>query len=676
MNESDSFPPKADQPRTDIKAELAAFRSKPQQNKPIRISPPEHPAVPASPASARPSADRQGSTTSRSYAPARGGAERGVKTSQSSRLPVRRQGPHREHSGIIQSPITHAASLVRGRAAEKIEGDHVRIIPLGGLEEVGRNMAIIEYHNQIIIIDMGLQFPEEDMPGIDYIIPNISYITENKEKEVVGVFITHGHMDHIGAIPHIMPRIGNPPLYATALTRGMILRRQEDFQGTPKLNIQEINRDSTVNIGPFEVEFFHVNHNIPGAVGVVVHTPHGTIMHTGDFKFDHSPTGEAPADFARIVSLGAKGIDVLMSDSTNSESPGHTISESEVQKNLEEIVKQAPGRIIAATFGSLVSRVQQLITLAEKYNRKVALDGYSMKGTFEIARELGFIKVQQGTIIDVKNINDFPANRVMLISTGAQGEGEAVLMRIANREHRTVQIQKGDTIIFSSSVVPGNERSVQSLKDVLMYQGAHMFHSKLMDIHASGHASVEDLKLMINLVKPGYLIPIHGNHYMLRLHGDIAESMGMAPDHVVILGNGQVAALSDKKLQATKERVPTNYVMVDGLGIGDVGNVVLRDRQAMAKDGMLVVISLLDTKTGKVRGNPDIISRGFIYLRESKDLLDQVRKRTKEIVETTATKEYDANDTYVKEAIRDRLGQFLFQQTKRRPMVLPVIIKV
>ncbi len=541
---------------------------------------------------------------------------------------------------------------------------------------MGRNMTLVEYRNKILIIDMGLQFPEEDMPGIDYIIPNISYMTENKEKEVLGVVITHGHMDHIGAVPHIMPRIGNPPLYTTSLTKGMLLKRQEDFPGTPKLDIQEITPDSAISVGPFQVEFFHVNHNIPGSVGVVVRTPHGTIMHTGDFKFDHSPVGDKPADFARIVSLGAQGVDVLMADSTNSETPGHTISEADVQKNLEEVVKQAPGRIIAATFGSLVSRVQQLITLAEKYNRKVALDGYSMKSTFEIARELGFIKVQSGTMIDVKNINDYPANRVMLISTGAQGEGEAVLMRIANREHRSVQIQKGDSIILSSSVVPGNERYVQALKDMLMYQGARLFHSKLMDIHASGHAQVEDLKLMLNLVKPGYLIPIHGNHYMLRLHGDIAEGMGMAPDHVVILGNGQVAALTKKVLQPTKERVPTNYVMVDGLGIGDVGSVVLRDRQAMAKDGMIVIISLLDTKTGKVRGNPDIISRGFIYLRESKELLDQVRKRTKEIVETTATGEHDANDTYVKEAIRDRLGQFLFQQTKRRPMVLPVIIKV
>lgn len=587
-----------------------------------------------------------------------------------------RRSPRRRPA-IAQSPITQAS--IRGEHTEEsqIKEDHVRIIPLGGLEEVGRNCTIIEYRNQAVIIDMGLQFPEEDMPGIDYIIPNISYFTENKEKKVLGVFITHAHMDHIGAIPHLMPRLGNPPLYATALTRGMLIRRQEDYPGSPKLNIQEITDESMVDLPPFKVEFFHVNHNIPGSVGVVVHTPCGTIMHTGDFKFDHTPTGDKPADFARIVKLGAQGVDVLMADSTNSETPGHTISEREVHKHLDEVIKQAQGRIIAATFGSLVSRVQQLIFVAEKYGRKVALDGYSMKATFEIARELGYLKVQRGTIIDAKNINDYPPQEIMLICTGAQGEGEAVLMRIANREHRSFQIQKGDTIIFSSSVVPGNERSVQSLKDVLMYQGAKLYHSKLMDIHASGHAQVEDLKLMLNLVKPRYLIPIHGNHYMLRLHGDIAESMGMTPEQVAVVGNGRVVALTKGgKLSITKERVATNYVMVDGLGIGDVGNVVLRDRQAMAQDGMIVIISAVDSKSGKVRGNPDIISRGFIYLRESKELLAEVRKRTKEMVETTTPPDNDINSAYIKETIRDRIGQFLFQQTKRRPMVLPVIIRV
>lgn len=549
-------------------------------------------------------------------------------------------------------------------------------------------MTIIEYRDKVLIIDMGLQFPEEDMPGIDYIIPNISYLTEptpngpglnkieGKKKEVVGVVITHGHMDHVGAIPLIIPKIDNPTIYASALSRGIILKRQQDYPNAAPLDIREVTKDTVLELGAFHIEFFHVNHNIPGSLGVVVKTPMGTIMHTGDFKFDHSPVGDEPADFARIVALGSQGIDVLMSDSTNSETPGYTISETQVQKNLEDIVKSAPGRIVAATFGSLVSRIQQLVIIAEKYNRKVALDGYSMKAAFEISRELGFIKVQRDTMIDVKNINDYPANRVMLICTGAQGEGEAVLMRIANKEHRYFTIQKNDTVIFSSSVVPGNERTVQSLKDILMYQGARMYHSRLMDIHASGHAQVEDLKLMINLVKPRYIIPIHGNHYMLRLHGDIAESIGMIPNHVLVVGNGHVVTMRNHELTVTKDRVQTSYVMVDGLGIGDVGNVVLRDRQAMAQDGMLVVIATVDSQTGKVKGNPDIISRGFIYLRESKPLLAEVRKRTKEIVEHASAPDRDSNWAYIKTVLRDKLGDFLFQQTKRRPMVLPVVIEV
>lgn len=569
---------------------------------------------------------------------------------------------------------TPTSTLAPVRQSTKNE---LRIIPLGGLEEIGRNMTLFEYNNRVLIVDMGLQFPETDMPGIDYIIPNISYLTENKEKEVVGVIITHGHLDHFGAVPHLLQRLGNPPIFSTKLTKGLILKRQYDFPENGPLEVTEFEKDSKLTLGPFKIEFFHVNHNIPDSVGVVIHTENGTIMHTGDFKFDHSPVGDKPADIARIAFLGSQGITMLLSDSTNAENAGYTISERVVQKNLDEIIKQAEGRVIAATFGSLLSRIQQLVIIAEKYDRRVALEGYTMKTNFEIARELGYIKVKKSTIISIKEAGKYPENKILVICTGAQGEGEAVLMRIANREHKYIQLHKGDSVIFSSSVIPGNERSVQGLKDVLMAQGAKIFHSQLMDIHASGHASAEELKLMLNLVKPKYLLPVHGHRYMRQTHADLAGDVGMAPENIAVTDNGQIITIDKKgEMTITRDRALTSYVMVDGLGIGDVGQIVLRDRQALANDGMIVVISVVDSKTGKVRGNPDIISRGFVYLRESKALLNDVRKKTKAIVETSTTPERTANWDYVKENIRDQLGKLLFQKTKRRPMVLPVIIEV
>ena len=555
--------------------------------------------------------------------------------------------------------------------------NQLRVIPIGGLEEIGRNMAVIEYNDQCLIIDMGIQFPESDMPGIDYIIPNISYFTDNKEKQIVGVIITHGHMDHFGAIPHLMPKLGYPPLYAARLTKGIIMKRQTDFPESGDIKITEFKKEDTLSLSPFKIEFFHVNHNIPDSVGVVVHSPAGTVMHTGDFKFDHAPIGDYPADLQRIVTLGAKGIDILMSDSTNAESPGYTISESVVQRNLEELIKNIDGRVIAATFGSLTSRIQQFINIAEKQGRYIALDGYSMRTNFEIARELGYIITKRQTVIPIKDVHKYPDNKVIVVCTGAQGEGEAVLMRIANKEHRFVQLQQGDSVIFSSSVVPGNERSVQILKDVLMTQGAKIYHSQLMDIHASGHAQAEDLKLMLNLTKPTHLIPIHGHRYMRQMHADLANEVGIRKENIAVVDNGQVITMGkDKKMVISKERVNTSYVMVDGLGIGDVGQVVLRDRQILSEDGMIVIISIVDSTTGKVRGSSDIISRGFVYLRESKPLLSDIRKETKKIVEEAATTEHTMNVDYIKDSMREELGKLIFKKTKRRPMILPVVIEV
>ncbi len=551
----------------------------------------------------------------------------------------------------------------------------LKIIPLGGLNEVGRNMMLFEYDNDIIIVDMGLQFPEEDMPGIDYIIPNTAYLKDKKEN-IRGVIITHGHYDHIGAIPHSMARLGNPTIYTAALTRGMILKRQEDFPHAPKLNINTIDRNDKIKLGCFDIEFFHVNHNIPDSLGVVIKSPVGTIVHTGDFKFDHSPINEDPADIAKITQIGSQGVQLLMSDSTDSETPGHSLSEKEIRDNLSEIIKNCKGRLIAATFASLLTRVQSLVHLAELNDRKVVIEGYSMKSNVSVARELGYLKAKESTFISAKEANKLPDDKVMIICTGAQGEGNAVLMRLANGGHKTLEVHEGDTIMFSSSVVPGNERSVQNLRDALCRKGAKIIHYAMMDVHAGGHAPIEDLKMMLNLIKPKFFIPIEGNYYMRELHGEIAESVGMSKDNILLGENGDVFLLDKESLKLSNEKVPASYVMVDGLGVGDVGQVVLRDRQAMARDGMFVIIATVDSKTGHVRGEPDIISRGFIYLRENKELLDKTREKVKTIVKDASADNQSMNLTHVKNNIRDKVGQFLYTKTQRRPMVLPVIIRV
>ncbi|MBI2096753.1 MAG: ribonuclease J, partial [Candidatus Sungbacteria bacterium] len=367
----------------------------------------------------------------------------------------------------------------------------LRVVPLGGLEEVGRNAMFLEYGDDILVIDLGLQFPEENMPGIDFIIPNASYLRENKHK-IRGVIITHAHYDHIGAIPYIVPNIGNPTLYAMPLTRAIILKRQEDFKHMGDINVEQVTTKSVLRLGVFTVEFFHVNHNIPDTVGVAIRTPVGIICHTADFKFDNNPTGDVPADYAKMASLSSEGVLLLMSDSTGAERPGHSISEATIQENLEEIFQHSKGRIIAATFASLVSRIQQLITLAERFDRKVAIEGYSMKSNVAIAQQLGYLKIKKGTLVDVRDIENYPPNRILVIGTGAQGESGAVLMRIAQREHRFIRFEDGDTVIFSSSVVPGNERTVQSLKDIIYRQGAKVYHYGMMDIHSGGHAQQED----------------------------------------------------------------------------------------------------------------------------------------------------------------------------------------
>jgi len=555
------------------------------------------------------------------------------------------------------------------------DSGNLRIIPLGGLGEVGRNMMLLEYRRKILIIDIGLGFPDEDMPGIDCIIPNVNYL-KDKRKNILGAVITHGHYDHVGAIPYLIGRIGNPPIFASSLSRGIILKRQEEFPEQPKLDITTVKNDSKIKLGPFNIEFFSQNHNIPGNLGLFICTPVGNILITSDFKFDENPVNELPTDFKKLKSLGKRGILLLASDSTNAEEIGHSLSEKTIEQNLDEIFEKTKGRIIAATFASLLNRVQQLIVLSEKHGRKVCIEGYSMKTNVEIARNLKYLEIKKGTLIKAKEIFNYPDSKITIICTGAQGEGRAVLMRIANREHKFISLKKGDTIIFSSSVVPGNERTVQVLKDEFYRRGTKVFHYKMMDIHAGGHAHQEELKEMINIMKPKFFLPAYGQFSMLVAHAEIAQKMGIPKKNIILAENGQIVNLSRWKAFVERRTVPSNYIMVDGLGIGDVGEVVLRDRQMLAKDGMFVIVVVVDRQTGQVRGSPDIISRGFIYLRESKELLAQTRRKVITIVNRAAGSGGAVNWVYIKDEVRNKIGQFLFSKTERRPIILPVVIEV
>ena len=552
----------------------------------------------------------------------------------------------------------------------------LKIIPLGGLGEVGRNMMLLETQEGILIVEMGFRLPEESMPGIDYIIPNISYL-KGKEKKILGVVFTHGHYDHIGAVPYLIDKIWRPGLrlFASPLTRGIILKRQEDFPYQPKLEIETVKDGSKIRLNSLKIEFFRQNHNIPGNLGLFIKTPVGNIFHTSDFKFDKNPINDLPTDFQKLKRLGNQKILLLMSDSTGAEEEGKSLSEKEIFENLGSIFGQVRGRIIAATFASLINRIGQIISLSEKYKRRVCIEGFSMKTNVEIAKNLGYLKTKS-RFLKPKEVANFPDSKITILCTGAQGETAAALMRIVNKEHSSIRLRRGDSVILSSSIVPGNERTVQVLKDNILRQGAQVFHYKMMDIHAGGHAQKEELKQMIKILKPRFFLPIHGQYSMLVSHAQIAQEAGLSEKNIIVAENGQVINLGSKTIFIEKRSVPSNYVMVDGLGVGDVGEIVLRDRQQLAQDGMFVIVAIIDRQTGRVRGSPDIISRGFVYLRESKELLAQTRKRVIKIVNRATLSGGAVNWSYVKGEIRDEIGQFLYNKTQRRPIILPVVIEV
>jgi len=566
-------------------------------------------------------------------------------------------------------------SFINPRQQKSKSADQLKIYALGGLEEVGRNMIVFEMGNDIVIIDIGLQWPEEDMHGIDYIVPNVSCL-KGKEKNIRAVIVTHGHLDHIGAAPILLQKLGNPLVIAAPMTVALLKKIIDDHHEkfTPKL-MEVKSLKTKLQLGKFRVNFFDVTHSIKDSVGVILETPYANIIHPGDWRYDLDPVNGPKTDMRSLAKWQSKTKpSILLMESLGSTQEGHQGSEKDVYNNIENIISKAPGRVIFGTFASMLDRIGQIMQIAEKHGKKVAIDGYSMKANVEIGKKFGFIKAKKEIVIDISQVHNYPKNKVVIICTGSQGEGRAVLSRIANGEHRFVKIEPQDTVVFSSSVIPGNERTIQYLKDTLYRQGADVIHKEIMDVHAGGHGKIEDIKLLLREVQPTYLMPIYANHYLLREAAKVAKSIGYKEDKVLVADNGQVIAFDRNGGRVTKEKYPTDYVFVDGLGVGDVSHVVLRDRQMMAADGMIVVIVTIKKENGKLVQNPDLISRGFIYMKENKKIIEETRMKAKKIFKDELKGGIDEN--YYKDKIRNEIGQFLYQRTQRRPMVLPVIIQV
>ncbi len=554
----------------------------------------------------------------------------------------------------------------------------LRITPLGGQEEVGRNMSVFEYEKDIVIVDMGIQFPEEDMPGIDYIIPNISYL-KNKTKNIRAVVFTHGHLDHIGAAPILLEKLGNPLIIGTRLTLALIKRRMEEhkkgsYKTLKKIELSSVNEK--INLGNIELKFFEVEHSIMDSVGVIIQTPAGTVVHTGDWTMDVTDSGERRTLSYEHLSLLPKPI-ILMIESLGALTNKPLVTEKQMEKNLENIISQAPGRVIIGTFSTQIKRIRDILAFAEKIGKKVAFDGFSMKTNIKVAQELGYIKTRSGTIIDIKTTNQVPKDKLVILCTGAQGENRAVLSRIISGNHRYINIEKDDTVVFSSSIIPGNERSIQRLKDDIYRQCDNVIHNEIMSVHVSGHNNRQAIKKLVKQIKPTYVLPIYANYYLLKESKKLIAGDGFPEKNIFILDNGQTIVFNKNSSPLIeKKKADTSYVFIDGLGTSDLQSIVLRDRRALSNDGIFVIIAAVNNKTGKIINSPDIISRGFVYLKESKDLLNQTRKKTIAIINETAGPKKRNNWLYVKNSLRNQLGDFLYSKTKKRPMILPVIIEV
>ena len=551
------------------------------------------------------------------------------------------------------------------------EESRVRIIPLGALGEIGKNMTAIRYQDSIVIIDAGLMFPEEELLGIDIVIPDISYLMENKEK-VKAILLTHGHEDHVGGLPYVLKEI-NVPVYGSRLTLGIVEEKLKEHN-LGSVQLQVVRPRDVISISPFEVEFIRVSHSIPDALAIALHTPLGIILHTGDIKLDQTPVDGEVADFRKFAELGEKGVLVMLGDSTNADKMGFTMSEKVVGNTFDELFGKCEGRIIVTTFASNVHRIQQVISTAQKYGRKVAVVGRSMVNNVRISSQLGYMNIPEGILIEMEDIGKYPTGEIVIVTTGSQGEPMSALTRIATADHRWVAIESGDTVIISATPIPGNEKLVAKTVDLLFRQGAEVIYEKGAGVHVSGHASQEELKILLNLIRPRYFIPVHGEYRHLMKHAKLAESLGIPRSRIFVAENGQIIEVGKKKA-VISGKVAAGKVLVDGLGVGDVGNIVLRDRKQLSQDGIMIVVVTINKDTGEVVAGPDIVSRGFVYVRESESLIENAKEKVNEALEI-CSKRNISEWAVIKAQVREKLGKHLFEKTGRRPMILPIIVEV
>ncbi|HEY4476991.1 MAG TPA: ribonuclease J [Candidatus Paceibacterota bacterium] len=578
-------------------------------------------------------------------------------------------------------PLRRRGDQLDRKPIPPLAPDDIRIIPLGGVEEIGKNMTAIEMDGDIMVIDIGFAFPDDETPGVDYIIPDTTYLEENKAR-VRGVVITHGHLDHTGGIPYVLPKIGNPPIYTRNLTALMIKKRQEEFPHLPPLDLIVVEKEERIKIGNFRVHFFGVTHTIPDSMGVIIETPYGRIVNPGDYKLDlDGIDGKPTIEEEKAYSVFDQGETLLlMADSTNVENPGFSPPESEVHKNLGNIIKTVKGRLIIGMFASQFQRIIKVLEIVEGLGRKIVIEGRSMKTNIEVAQLAGMFKIRKETIIPVQEVDKYPPEKVVVLATGAQGEEFAALMRMATKQHKYFQFKKGDTVLLSASIIPGNERTVQRLKDNIARQGAKIIHYRTAEvfIHSSGHGNRGEIEWLHRKVKPHFFIPIHGYHQKLRVHADLAMDLGLPEKNIVVPDNGMVIEITakGKKIEARKETCSSRLVMVDGSGADNVKEVVIKDRIMLAQEGIFVIIAIVNRQTGRVVKSPDIISRGFVYLKESQELLHYVRGLAKRKIEEATARMNPINFDYVKNMLREEIGKYLFQKTHNRPLVLPVLIEV
>ncbi|OGJ03954.1 hypothetical protein A3G06_00150 [Candidatus Nomurabacteria bacterium RIFCSPLOWO2_12_FULL_46_14] len=554
----------------------------------------------------------------------------------------------------------------------------VRIIPLGGVEEIGKNMTAVEIGEDIIVIDAGMHFSTEETPGVDYVIPNTTYLEERKEK-IRALIVTHGHLDHIGGVPIVLSRIGNPPVYSRQLSILLMRKRAAEFPQLPKMKENIVEKGETITCGKIKVRFFGVTHTVPDSMGIIIETKHGLIVTPGDYKLDQVDGVVTPEEEKEYAPFDKAKVLLLMTDSTNIENEGYALPEVKVHQGLENLIRRINGRVIIAAFASHITRLAHVVKIAESLGKKVALEGRSMKTNIEVAVEAGYFKPKKGTLIPIEEVNDYPPNRIVILMTGAQGEEFSALNRAANKSHTKFSLHKGDTIILSASIVPGNERAVERMKDGLARQGVHIISYRTPGedfVHATGHGNKEDVKWLHKKTHPKFFIPIHGNHYRLQLHKDLAMELGMPEKNIIVPDNGSVMEISadGEKITLRREKAPAGLMMVDGISVGDDQDVVIRDRRMLAEDGMFVVIALVDQKTGKLRKSPDLISRGFVYLKENQELLRQVRLIIKKAVEDAAGRNPFPDFENIKANLGETVSKFLYQKTAKRPLVIPVIL--